>query len=801
MSASPAWVDFVRPHSKPGLSSCFEEGRLTLDGVRICATAVDVYAMRLVEWAIANGEPLIICPAEPFGALAALTAAAAHIQSMVDVSRRFGEAAPSGLKIAVVTEQYRVRGIYRRLGVSGAPLIDVAPAASLSRFGRVAMVGRERRGLDWSTIFVSKPSDVNKLKGIDFAVVEIPCDDQEGILKIEVPTIVIAHNPADPLILRLAKRAPIFAWDDEDLAALPKLTVAAGRALDENRARLERAAAGVVCAPVPIMATSVVENASLFWQDIGPLLRAGRNSLFARELAAAAFVLFYDLLHLAMPTAFYESHSRPLHVRLREIERAERLAQGELKDLYLPMVAAELHGLLAAIGDVSPKTDALLTLLRHRVGEGKSVLVVARTAELARLYGAFLRTFPDLTSVRVTSGRGVAEEYPVDTAVLTGMMPSSSRHLYTTGIAEEILVLAYDSEIPIEDVPGNFTESDAVRRAIAYQNAYADWLARDAQKARCWELLTGEKVSDVEDNRPNPPHVSTSGVAVAELPPPPDAPPGLWDGTIGSLGGLSERLELDVPPRLAPDDADDADDAIVVDALRIEFIDGRWMLIDRRGTVTKYHPAKGAEAGFDASRLNVGDEILVLDGQAKKDLLAKVLEVAGEMPELAVPAAWIDYWRQALNRGYIRFGTYRSLRTALAAKGCTLQVQSVRLWVVGQTIGPRDPQDIRRLGEVLDDRILIDSHGTINGAIESLRGAHVRLGNRIGALSRRVGGAAAAGHVDEDEVIDEKSGLTAADFRDSIEILTIRTINEGGNVPYAVTGQLRSAEDKEADVV
>lgn len=798
MNLSPAWPDYVRPHAKPGLSSCFEEGRLTLDGVRICATAVDVYAMRLVEWALANGKHLVLCPPEPFGALAALTAAAAHIQSVVEMHKRYGSASPSGRKIAVVTGQHRVRGIYRRLGVRGASLFDVAPAASRSRFGRIAMLGHERRGLDWSTIFVSRPSEVNELDDVDFAVVEIPCDDQEGVLQIEVPTIVIAHNPADPLILRLAKRAPVFAWDDEDLRSLPSITVAEGRALDEYRARLERAAAGTSCSPVPVMSHPIVENASLFWQDIGPLLRAGKNSLFARELAAAAFVLFYDLLHLATPTAFYEANAMPLRVRLREIERAERLAQGDLKDLYLPMVAAELDGLLAAIGDTSPKTEALLTLLRDRIRGGGRVLVVARTAVLARLYSAFLATCPDLSEVRVTSARGVADEYPVDTAVLTGMLPASARHIYTTGIAEEILVLAYDSELPVDEVPGNFTERDSVTRAIAYQEAYADWLARDAQKARCWALLTGENVTSGEDDRPNPPHVNTSGVSVAELRAPPDAPPGLWDGTIGSLGGMSERLERDLPPRLAPDDSDDA---VVVDALRIGFVDYRWMLIDEKGTVTRFHTRTGAEAGFDASRLKAGDELLILDGQAKKDLLGKVLEVAGEMPELAIPAAWIDYWRQSLHRAYVRFGTYDALRTALAAKGCSLQTQTVRLWVVGNTIGPRDPSDIRRVGECLDDGVLVDKYRTINGAIESLRGTHQRLGNRLGALARRVGGAAVAGYVDQDEIIDEKSGLTAADFRDSIEIIAIRSVSAGGRVPYAVTGQLHSADDKEAFVV
>lgn len=793
------WPTRVRPYSVPGLSSCVEEARLTLDGLRLAATWIDVYALRLVEWAIAKRRSLVVIPPDPFGALAALTAAAAHVCSMTRGYQATGVARGSGLRVAVVTQDCRVRGMYRRLGVEAARLVDVVPAASRSSSGHISVLGRDV-GRGWSTIFLTRPSEVELVQDLDLAVVELPSAAGDELERLDLPVIVIARDPSDPLVARLATKLPVFAWDSNDLRRLPELSLDRGTALAEGRLRLERIAEGVECAPVPIADQRISENAALFWQDIGPLLRAGNRSIFGTELAAAAFVLFYDLMHLAVPTALYERSTRPLRLRVAELARAQRLAQGDLRDLYIPMVAAELKDLVNALGAESPKTGALLSVLRERTRRREDVLLVARTAELARTYSTYLAALPELNqSVRVTSVWGVANETPADVAVFVGLMPTYARHLYTCGLASEILVLAYEADGKLDSVPGGFTECRQVQKAVAYQHEYASWLARDAAKASCWADLSGEK-SGLRDDRPRPPHIDSASVAVAALPAPPDTPPGLWDGPFGTFAGLEDRVGRDAPPQLTPDGGAD-DEALEVDALRIGFTDLRWMLIGRDGTVTKLGKGETAEAGHSATRIEPGDHLVFLDGEARKDLLAKVLEVAGELPEFAVPAAWIDYWRNTLRRAHSRFGTYEALAAALRRCGCIRQTQTVRLWVVGQTIGPEDPEDIRRLGECVGDDALVTNYTTINSALESLRYAHQVLGHRLGALARRVGSASAAGLVGDDEIIDERTGLTASDFRDSVEILTVRTVARAGRVPYAVTGRLRSSEDTEVEIV
>jgi len=270
---------------------------------------------------------------------------------------------------------------------------------------------------------------------------------------------------------------------------------------------------------------------------------------------------------------------------------------------------------------------------------------------------------------------------------------------------------------------------------------------------------------------------------------PPEVPPGLWDEALGGLSHLEGRLARDAVPRLSPEGKDGT---LEVEAVRVEFVESEWMYLDSTASVTRWS-ASGMEAksGYPAEKLTAGDELLLFDGEVRKDLLGKVLEVAEDIPQLAAPAAWVDYWRDALRRAYEAFGSYEGLRAELERHGCSKQAQTVRLWVRGVVIGPEDPEDIRRLGESIVDRPLIANYRQITDAMRSLRSAHQQLGRRLGSLMRDVGVAAATGMVADDEIIDEKTGLTASDFRDSIEIRKITSVCPAGVVPYALTGILR----------
>lgn len=790
------WPSVIRPSFEPGLSSVLEDGRLTLQGRRVSTTGIDLYALRLAEWAISSRRSLALCPPDPFGALPALIAAGAHVWSMAGCYAASGgrRAAGSDLRVVVATNNFRLRGIYRRLGVAGAVLNDVCPAATRSAAGTIAVLGGSG-DRSWSTVFVSSPREVERVGDVDLAVVELPLHGAaETVAGLGVPVIAVAHDAGDQDLLKLAVELPAFGWDEDDLKVLDRISLVDGPVMRSDVLRLEQLARGVERRVVSVDGPAIGENAALFWQDLGPMLRAGAFSLLARELAAAAFVLFYDLLQLAVPTAAYEAATRPLRVRIREIEQAQRSVAGELRDLYLPMVAAELAGLAAAIGAESPKAVALRSLLRELTTKRKTVLLVARTAELARCYAAYFADSLDADRVRVVSLWELADEDPADVAVLLGMLPSAARHLYFAGIAAEVVVLAYGGE-GVRLVEGEpFTEEATVGRALQYQAACTAWLARDAAQAACWRALSGETI-EIDDPTPDPPRPGRRDAPGGDDGRPPEAPVGLSDGRIDILGELERRVERGLREEVGTDEPAE------VEAMRVVFIDGRWLLLSTTGTVTRFTSSRVHDAGHPVAALRAGDELVLIDGEARKDLLAKVLEVAGELPEFAVPAAWVDYWRQALRRAYVRFGSYERLRDELHLVGCHKQTQTIRLWVVGATIGPDDAEDIRRLGEAIDDQPLMVNYQAIDTAIESLRSAHRALGQRLGSLARSIGGGVLDGTLAADDVIDERSGLTAADFRDSIEVVAVRSVEPAGIVPSLLTGRIHAATENGENLV
>lgn len=788
---SMAWLGTIRPHALPGLATCLQEHRLCRDGVPLPVSRLDVEALSLAEWTVARGRALVLCPADPLAPIAELIAAAVHVADMSEQYAATGIPAGSSRRVAVVTSDFHARGLYRSLGVRDprgrglASLRDVVPAATVGRDGIVRVLGRDS-GHGWSTVFAGSVSDLATMNGIDLVVAELVTPDAEAVLDLGVPAVIIARDPADYRLLRLAERALVVGWGHADL----------DRIKDDNGLppRLAVRTTGATCELVPVASQGVCENAALFWQDVGALVRSGRGSSLTNELSRLAFGLFHDLIGLALPLAAFEAITEPVRVRLAAIASAARLTHGETKVLYLPMVEAELRDLASAVGEFPPKSEALLQTLERLLDDHRDVMLVARTSALARLYTSRLAGDRVLRGIRVTSLGAIQGEAPAEVAVLTGMAPTWARWVYRCGVARRLVILAYVPGGQLESVANGFNEAEMLGRLLADQLAREAWFARPSARDRVWSELSGEPRRVPDDDGFSPPVDQL--VDSRFLQSPVEVPPGLWDGT-----GWFAPLESGATGvGMATDPATGEATPSTVNAVKVIFGGGTWALLDAAGVVTRFRAGSGtAQPAYPVSGLAEGDQVLFFDGDSRKDLLAKVIEVAEEVPELAVAGAWLSHWRRVLAIAYQTFGSYGDFTLALAREGCSVQTQTVRLWVIGKTIGPDDEDDVRRVAVVAKDESLLAAHREVCRAIRSLRGAHVRLGQRLSDMARRVGPAAAAGRIASDEVVDERSGLTAADFLDSIDLLTVSSIEPAGIVPYVIVGRLNEAERSDSN--
>src|SRR5262249_36740884 len=156
---------------------------------------------------------------------------------------------------------------------------------------------------------------------VDFAVLDLPVAGADEILDLGIPGVIVARDPADPLLNRLDGRVLVFGWDQTDLVGAREQAVASPRLGCRMR--------GGGCEIVAVPAHPVCENAALFWQDVGALVGSGRHSMVARELSREAFSLFHDLLGLAAPLDVYEGLTAPVRTRIEAIGTAARLTRGE----------------------------------------------------------------------------------------------------------------------------------------------------------------------------------------------------------------------------------------------------------------------------------------------------------------------------------------------------------------------------------------------------------------------------------------------------------------------------------------
>src|SRR6266511_847084 len=211
---SAFWPGVIRPQADPGLSTCLEDRQLCKDGIPIPVSRLEIEAVCLAEWADAGRRLLVLCPPDPLAPLAELIAAAVHVADMVKQYRLSGRMLGSARRVAVVTSDYRARGLYRGLGVRNpqggiAALREVVPAATLGRDGVVRVLGGDV-GRGWSTVFLTSVAEVKTIAGIDLVVVDLATSSIDAALELGLPVVCIARDSADAKLLRLPAEALTF---------------------------------------------------------------------------------------------------------------------------------------------------------------------------------------------------------------------------------------------------------------------------------------------------------------------------------------------------------------------------------------------------------------------------------------------------------------------------------------------------------------------------------------------------------------------------------------------------------------
>lgn len=218
-----------------------------------------------------------------------------------------------------------------------------------------------------------------------------------------------------------------------------------------------------------------------------------------------------------------------------------------------------------------------------------------------------------------------------------------------------------------------------------------------------------------------------------------------------------------------------AESTWVQEAIEIHLEGGRSVLLPPDETVNVIlHSPGGAQVEPRYVRaLHVGDEILFIQGQRRQSLYELLVSRVHRDPVIAQYLALVRRWQDDFVRAFSeaeRQGTAspESLLEELQSRGSRLTSPlTIRSWSRRLVLAPNDPEDLRRIAEVLSLGFVKSYYKQIDNAGKRLKGLHINLSARLnrwlassGAGSVAVGGA--------DEVIDADLGLTVEDFRHSL---------------------------------
>ncbi len=185
--------------------------------------------------------------------------------------------------------------------------------------------------------------------------------------------------------------------------------------------------------------------------------------------------------------------------------------------------------------------------------------------------------------------------------------------------------------------------------------------------------------------------------------------------------------------------------------------------------------------------LRVGERVLLIYGQQRQSLYDLIISRVHRHPSIGLHLAMIRRWQEDLRVSFEQWRTraadsaerraygardLNGLLRQMQARGSQLvSTLTLGFWLRGLVLCPLDPEDLRRVAEVLDMGFVRQYHGRISQAANRLRGLHRGLSLKLNRwLEDHATGAL---HKNDDDVIDTDLGLTFGDIRNSLLVLRV----------------------------
>lgn len=185
--------------------------------------------------------------------------------------------------------------------------------------------------------------------------------------------------------------------------------------------------------------------------------------------------------------------------------------------------------------------------------------------------------------------------------------------------------------------------------------------------------------------------------------------------------------------------------------------------------------------------LKVNERVLLIHGQQRQSLYDLIISRVHKHPSIELHLAMIRRWQEDLRVAFEQWRKYtgdsadlgvhgvrdlNGLLRRMQARGSQLVANlTLSFWLRGFVLCPLDPEDLRRVAEVLDMGFVRQHYRRIGQAANRLRGLHRGLSLKLNRwLQDHATGAV---YKSDDDVIDYELGLTFGDVQNSLLVLRV----------------------------
>lgn len=240
-----------------------------------------------------------------------------------------------------------------------------------------------------------------------------------------------------------------------------------------------------------------------------------------------------------------------------------------------------------------------------------------------------------------------------------------------------------------------------------------------------------------------------------------------------------------------------ADSLWVKDAIELRFDNHTSVLMDPDEVINLVNRSSNGNRleRTPVKHLKANDEILFIKGQKRQSLFELLVSRVHKNPIVSQFILLISRWHEELKKSYVNAEkdgmTVEKLLAAMAdRKTKIISTQTLRLWLKCLILAPKDPEDLKRIAEILAMKFVSDYYKQIHSAATRLRGLHISLSARLNRwLFSEEANVIMSG--EDDEAIDEELGITVEDFRHSLlRMRILSTTRKAGPFYKAGLGQL-----------